>query len=131
MSEEKKVKIFKFPTYQEYLKSINATEGEDKNYDKTEFVRDWADTTIDGWIWDMCSDYTSESLSEDESIWALRQKDIDLYLIVARNHLEGMKLSVKERMTDEEVFGRMIPEEKEEYIRLRKEYDEIRLVNEL
>lgn len=124
----RKYEIFsKFPKLNEYLKEYK----ENDEYDKYVFVYDWLDSRIDGIMWSIMRDRTSEIYDEDERDYIGQFDENELWVFVAENMLKQMLKGIKMEMTDEEAIKKMPLYLRKKYKEIEKEIEKVKIAIKL
>jgi hypothetical protein len=126
------------PTLEEFKKNYIEENKEYEGYDneehekRKEFFRDWFDYSIEGFMWDIMSDHTSEGFNEDEDYHLEQFDDNDkLWVEVAENFLKSMIQITRNNISDEEILARMNPKKKANYDKLKEQLEKIKVAVEL
>ncbi len=116
----------KFPNFKDFKKEMK-NEGED--YENFEFYNEWIDSAINQLLWEIVTDHSNQSISEDEKDYVEKKSDEEFYLMMAENIQEQIKKNIRNSITDEEIFERMPKKLKEKYDALGKEIKILREIS--
>lgn len=126
---KEKLYLLRFPTYKNYCDdNKNNDEEQSKDEIKHEFYRNWISSQE---VWNIMSDYTSEDVYDDEKNHIKDMNDTELYIEVGEDILKQIKNNVRNSLTDKEIFELMPDKLKDRYDKLKKDIDELEVLNKV